>query len=336
MQEVQSSARHSVKNDAAKYIVLAFGISWIAWILVIKLRLSEGLLYLGSSGPALAAVVLSRGKESSGSQSYAWRRALLFVIALVACWIVICLYFSWRSGFESPVKIDPCLLLPSTCPAWIISGLFSQDSGVRSLIRRLVHVPGVWSLIAFLLFPSMLLAGDLIGYALHKPLIHPSHLDSRSAVMKWAALYFGFNLLFTATNEEPGWRGFLLDRLQNRFSPLVASFLVWVPWALWHGPLDFYRPERFSLVTYLELRGVFLIPLVILMTWLYNRSGGSIQSTALFHASMNTFPFVMPYFPPGFALLFVAAVLVIVGDRMWRRSRSATLDPATMAANPVS
>jgi membrane protease YdiL (CAAX protease family) len=39
-------------------------------------------------------------------------------------------------------------------------------------------------------------------------------------------------------SEEPGWRGFLLPRLQDRFSPLVASLLVWFPWALWHAPLD--------------------------------------------------------------------------------------------------
>jgi len=111
--------------------------------------------------------------------------------------------------------------------------------------------------------------------------------------------------------------------------------LVWLPWALWHGPLDYYRPERFSLAMYLELRVVFLIPLVILMTWLYNRSGRSIQSTVLFHASMNTFPFVMPYFPPGFALLFVAAALVVVLERMWRKNPVTTLEHTAVAANPA-
>jgi membrane protease YdiL (CAAX protease family) len=76
-------------------------------------------------------------------------------------------------------------------------------------------------------------------------------------------------------------------------------------WALWHAPLDYYRPARFSLVMYLELRVVFMIPIVIILTWLYSRSRSSIQVCATFHACMNTVPFVLPYFAPGFALLFI-------------------------------
>jgi uncharacterized protein len=107
---------------------------------------------------------------------------------------------------------------------------------------------------------------------------------------------------------------------------------VWLPWALWHAPLDYFRPVRFSLSVYLQLRVAFLIPIVIILTWLYNRSERSIQATAIFHASMNTFPFVLPYFAPGFGLLFVVAVYAVIGDRMWRRQGggpAAAVDGAT-------
>jgi uncharacterized protein len=144
-------------------------------------------------------------------------------------------------------------------------------------------------------------------------------------------MFFLFNMFFVAVLEEPGWRGFLLDHLQDKFSPLAASMAVWLPWALWHAPLDYYRPVRFSLVMYLEIRVVFLIPIVIILTWLYNRSGQSIQTCALFHASMNTFPFVLPYFAPGFGLLFVAAAYAVVADRMWRRRNR-----KSVAAVPLS
>ena len=321
-------------EDASKYVLIAFTISWLAWILAIKLHLREGLLYVGSAGPAFAAMILSR-KRTDRSSRTSLRRAVLFAAALGPCWIVMCFYFSWRGGFATPVKIDPWLLLPAFCPAWILSGVSSSDSGVRLLVRRLVHAPSRWSLIGFFLFPSILVAGNLIGTAMHIPLVHPSRAGSQTSMVVWATSLFAFNLLFTATEEEPGWRGFLLDGLQRRFSPLVACFFVWLPWALWHGPLDYYRPERFSLLAYLELRVVFLIPLVILMTWIYNRSGRSIQSTALFHSSMNTFPFVMPYFPPGLALLFLLAGVVLVADRMWRKDSSATLEPKAIAANPT-
>lgn len=128
-----------------------------------------------------------------------------------------------------------------------------------------------------------------------------------------------FNVLFVAVLEEPGWRGFLLDILQAKYSPLLASMMVWFAWALWHAPLDYFRPVRFSLSMYLQVRFVFLIPIAIILTWLYNRSNRSIQSTVVFHASMNTFPFVLPYYPPALALLFVLAGYGVISERMWRK-----------------
>jgi uncharacterized membrane protein YadS len=63
---------------------------------------------------------------------------------------------------------------------------------------------------------------------------------------------------------------------------------------------------------------VFLIPLTIILTWLYNRSHRSIQSTTIFHATMNTYPFFVPYYQLAFLLIFVFAAYAVVRDRMWR------------------
>jgi uncharacterized membrane protein YadS len=87
---------------------------------------------------------------------------------------------------------------------------------------------------------------------------------------------------------------------------------------------------------YLEIRVIFLIPLVILLTWLYNRSGRSIQASAMFHASMNTFPFILPYSVPGFALLFGVAGYVIVADRMWRMGRAVKMSSSGASLVPNS
>lgn len=47
-------------------------------------------------------------------------------------------------------------------------------------------------------------------------------------------------VLFIATvgpiSEEPGWRGYALDRLQACHSPLVASLILGVVWWAWHLP----------------------------------------------------------------------------------------------------
>lgn len=139
----------------------------------------------------------------------------------------------------------------------------------------------------------------------------------------YGALTFLRNFFFTAVMEEPGWRGFLLPRLQQKFSPLLASVAVWLPWALWHAPLDFTGGVGHTWMSYVQVRVIYFVPVTIIMTWLYNRSGGNILSSAIFHAGMNTFPFVLPYAPPVLGLIFVWAGYGVIADKMWRRQKGA-------------
>lgn len=74
--------------------------------------------------------------------------------------------------------------------------------------------------------------------------------------------------------EEPGWRGFALPRLQERFGPLRATALLGLLWGVWHVPL--YGPLGFA------------VPFVLafLYTPLYNRTG-SVLLCVLLHASFT-------------------------------------------------
>lgn len=299
-----------------KYLMLAFSISWVFWITAILLHTREEFLLLGSAGPALAALISSyRGKsDPMGRQS---TRALVFIFSLAACWIVLSLQHPSRSNST----LNPWLIVPAILPAWIISAAIATDSGIRGLAARLVHVPSRWELIALLIFPAIILVPALVALLLHLQLVWPERSEAPVQQVTAGIIFFLYNLLFAALLEEPGWRGLLLDRLQARWSPLKASLVVWIAWALWHLPLDYFRPGGFSLAMFLKIRVIFLLPIVFIFTWLYNHSGRSIQATVVLHAAMNTFPFVLPYFMPGFALLFVIAAYVLIVDRMWTSER---------------
>jgi len=55
-----------------------------------------------------------------------------------------------------------------------------------------------------------------------------------------AILLFVYVLLCGGGLEEPGWRGFALQRLQHRYSPLRSSVILGVIWAFWHWPMFWF------------------------------------------------------------------------------------------------
>jgi uncharacterized protein len=84
---------------------------------------------------------------------------------------------------------------------------------------------------------------------------------------------FAFAALLGGGQEEPGWRGFALPRLQRQLTPLRATLLLAVLWGLWHLPiygLGFVGPMLFA----------------VFYTYLYNRSG-SVGLCMLLHGSFT-------------------------------------------------
>lgn len=312
-----------MKRQIWLFLILTYVLSWLIWISAQLFGAGPGrgeyIVAFGSAGPAVAAIFLSRRGQFGVTVRFPLRM-LSFVVLWLFAWPVYIVNDKIR-GIHPPISLIYYLLvaLLAMIPAWILSGAFTRDAGVREFLRTLVH-PGNWrwQAVSFLFFPAMLLIPAAIVHFLGGALAWPQHRPTIWLSVAHAGVSFLNNFLFTAVFEEPGWRGFLLPRLQQRFSPLLASLFVWFPWALWHAPLDFHRPFRFSLAQYVLIRVVFLIPMTIILTWLYNRSGGNLPSVSIFHASMNTFPFVLPYYPPAFGLIILFAIIAIFTDRMWR------------------
>ena len=99
---------------------------------------------------------------------------------------------------------------------------------------------------------------------------------------------WGLWFLTSGSGEEIGWRGFALPRLQRTHSALASSMLLAFAWAAWHLPAFFYVPS-YAVIGPAILPGFFLGLLAgsIVLTWLYNSSGGSVLAAILWHASFN-------------------------------------------------
>lgn len=134
--------------------------------------------------------------------------------------------------------------------------------------------------------------------------------------------------------EETGWRGFALPLLQERTTPLAASLIVGALWGIWHFPA---RPDILLgaygagggalLLGILVVRFLFLS---VVMTYFYNRVGGSTLIAIAMHGLHNDSVFLQgrisaeglgPYVVGELTLLApivaVACILLLVaGSRL--------------------
>jgi uncharacterized protein len=177
--------------------------------------------------------------------------------------------------------------------AFVMTGATEGREGIRRLLRRIVlwRVGLRWYLFALVGLPAILVLGAIVL---------PGTLASfqgLSPTIVTAYLYFFVYVFFIGggLNEEPGWRGFALPRLQRLHGPLVGSLILGPLWGLWHLPLfwvSFWNtpPTILNIVLF-----VFAITLgTIIFTWFFNRTKGSVFMATVLHASNNAFYAIVP------------------------------------------
>jgi len=190
-------------------------------------------------------------------------------------------------------------ILVSVIMTWVTLG---KDAMVGLLKRFLIwRVGWKWWLVALLLLPALQFASVLLtAWLTHAPIdfSHPMIRDFVPLDAPLPALVFLWLILEILTNgEEWGWRGYVLPRLQAKYSALTASLIIGMIWSVWHLPkfmgTGFSGERSFIWFTIAHLA------LSVLYTWLYNNTRGSLLLAVLFHATGNTAGVILPI---GFAV----------------------------------
>jgi membrane protease YdiL (CAAX protease family) len=142
--------------------------------------------------------------------------------------------------------------------------------------------------------------------------------------------------LFLIANlgEEIGWRGYALPRLQRHINSLAAGVTLGVGWAAFHWVALGQNPSRPW--CYIAVGSVSLIAMSVVMTWLFNRTGGSVVLMVVLHAmydvvSIGVVPLaetrlpVLAFALSGTVLCLVAVVLLLAdGPQLGRPARAET------------
>jgi hypothetical protein len=151
-------------------------------------------------------------------------------------------------------------------------------------------------------------------------------------------------LLLGGLWEEPGWSGYALPKMQERFAnrpngALLAALVVGVFRAIWHLPLFIYGH-----IPWFDFL-IFSFAFQIIISWLFNRSGGSVPVVMWFHLASNIFGAVfnssmfMGTEWTNYRALFMALACVIAVIILWKSSlrlgqgaaqkKLAAMDPKT-------
>jgi uncharacterized protein len=163
-----------------------------------------------------------------------------------------------------------------------------QDKGLAGTRASLGHalrwrVSPVWYVVA-LVGPFLYQAA---GMGLHMALGgQPPDMGELVGMLPGVLFNFLISVLFVGLAEEIGWRGFVLPSLQSRSNALVASLMVGGIWGLWHLPLFFNPTSSYGQVPFVAWL-VFLLPMSIVHTWLYNSTRGAVLMAVLLHAMVN-------------------------------------------------
>jgi membrane protease YdiL (CAAX protease family) len=189
---------------------------------------------------------------------------------------------------------------------------FSRDSwsGLKSLYARLIHWRFGIQWYALILIGIPVLGWIVTRFTESNPLKETEDLAQLLLML--------FYVLVTGPLcEELGWRGYALPRLLKSFNPFAASLILGAIWGVWHLP-SFFLGGMVQAGLSLPLFLLNALLLSIFVTWVFQRTGGSVLITVLIHFTVNICASIIGVAVPVFVVLFLTVdIFILVIDKQF-------------------
>lgn len=272
--------KHTLKERQALllFLIVANVWSWVLWIPPLLIAIRQGLVLPSPDNYArLAAEGFASGQHGM--------LALIFSVAVYGPLIGACLALAYEQG----------------------------SKGVRVFLANTfdTRVAAQWYLVALAIASAIAFVPATLAWFIGdrgQPI-----LDSSKLALLFLPILV-LQLLTSGLGEEPGWRGYLLPRLQRRFDTGRTIWLLGFIWAVWHYPLTAIYvlqgvPDGLpaigaviAVLIGLISQTIGVIGVTYIYVWLFNRTA-SIFLMIVFHALTNTLPFLIPVIQGPLALL---------------------------------
>ena len=211
------------------------------------------------------------------------RVALFFAATYALTWALFApILLSGQPLFALPLGLNALFFFATIAPSLVACVIATMQGGRRGLVA-LLRQATIWRFRVRWYATALFLAALLDAIALAVDI-----LAGRSP--RSLQLMFQIQLVipFAALGEEFGWRGYALPRLQKPYRPLPAALLLGVVWACWHLPYfvvagNYPSPAALYFIPF----ALEIVASSVLISWIYNRTGGSLLATIVYHAALN-------------------------------------------------
>lgn len=325
----------SISNSypVSTFLLITFLWSWLFWLAAIPFSndnpaLMMAITFIGGYGPALGGVLTLQLQSGTNLNLSQERLRLFGIIFLILLGIISLRVWTGAIPYYDALPEDPLISVPViilgliafTTGAFVISSARSSIPHVRSTMHSLIpsSISWFWLIFALFFLASLFLVSwgisALFGLDISPP---PLSEYSISEAVYLFAITFAVTTLIRGGMEEPGWRGVMLPELQKSYSPLVASLIIAFFWDAWHIPLHLNGFYSSGLVEGMIGRSMFIIPASILLTWVYNKSGGQLFILVILHTTMNIVSTAIPSSVPIIILGLSFVLIIVIKDKMY-------------------
>ena len=178
-----------------------------------------------------------------------------------------------------PVSREGMLPHGPAIAAVIVIALTAGRPGLREFWGRLTNFRGGWW---YLAGPAILAGGLAVAFVVNVLLG-----ASVSGRLQFPIEAVVFLLILGGEWEEPGWSGYALPALQQRYAnvangALRATLILGIFRAIWHLPLVLV-----GAIPWYEAILVNVLVFQPIISWLYNKSRGSVPVVMVFHFMSN-------------------------------------------------
>ena len=229
----------------------------------------------------------------------------LFSKVEVPLFLLLTYIFSWWSA---PFMNGQIIPYGPAVAAAIVLGITAGRKGLGELWHRVTNwrIPFVWNIAG----PAIIVGYHALGF------VFSLLLGSQMASLPYISWGTFLELLVVGGLwEEPGWSGYLLPKIRERFANhpnglLLAVLATGVFRSIWHLPLFLYGH-----IPWFDIF-IFSFAFQTLIAWVFYRSGGSVLAVMLLHFVSNlmgsfTYPMFTGAAHTTYTALFMATACLV-------------------------